>query len=337
MRGDNKIDCGLTGFGFYLPNKEVSVHELAEKAGIPRIVADFAGARTVREAKEGELPSDMAITAAKAALRDADVTGDHLDLIIYCGAGLPDYVIPQTSGKIQHALGASRAFAFDLVQGCSGMLTALQTAKGYIALEEGIETVLLVSGDAWSRFTRHHAADSVFFGDGAGAVVVRKGAPDFQPLCFHIITNGEYYDLWRIEVGGLKHPVTPDALTRGLHYYDCYDRERAHGPFKDLYVPTIVRGIRGALEKCGLAPEDVAYFDMVNANLKVLQIVAETLGIPEERTSADYIRRFGHFGGYDIFFNLKQALEEDRLKKGDVIVLQSTGVGFTWACGILRY
>ncbi|MBW1659330.1 MAG: hypothetical protein JRJ48_02385 [Deltaproteobacteria bacterium] len=337
MREKEATACGLAGFGFYLPEKEVSVHELAERAGIPKIVADFAGARTVREAAEDELPSEMAIKAAREALRDAGMDAEQIDLIIYCGAGLPDYIIPQTSGKIQHAIGAARAFAFDLVQGCSGMLSALQVAKGYIALNEGIDTVLLVSGDKWSQFTRHHAADSVFFGDGGGAVIVQRGCPDFQLLCFNIITNGEYYDLWRIETGGIKHPITEEALAQGLHYYDCYDKKRAHGPFKDLYVPTIVRGVRGALEKCGLTSDDVAYFDMVNANLKVLEIVAENLGIPREQTSAEVLERFGHFGAFDIFFNLQQALSGDKIKKGDIIVMQSTGVGFTWACGILRY
>ncbi len=337
MRAVKGVSCGLAGFGFYLPEKEVSVHELARRAGIPEIVADFAGARTVREAAAGELPSDMAIAAAKEALEDAGIEGGQVDLIIYCGAGLPDYVIPQTSGKIQHALGATRAFAFDLVQGCSGMLSALQTARGTIALDEGVETVLLVSADKWSAFTRCHAADSVFFGDGGGAVVLRKGHPDFQPLCFNIFTDGTYYDLWRIETGGVKHPPTAEALSAGLHYYDCYDRKRAHGPFKEIYVPTIIRGVRGALEKCGLSPSDVAFFDMVNANLKILQIVTDSLGIPVERTSADTLRRYGHFGGMDIFFNLSRALDENRLKKGDIIVMQSTGVGFTWACGILRY
>ncbi len=329
--------CGLAGFGFYLPEKEVPVLDLAKKAGIPDIVARFAGARTVREAAPGELPSDMAIAAARRALADAVLPPDEIDLIIYCGAGLPDYIIPQTSGHIQHALGASRAFAFDFVQGCSGMLSALQTAKGYLALGEGIDTVLLVSGDKWSQFTRFHAADSVFFGDGGGAVVVSKQSSHFVPLAFHIITDGTYYDLWRVETGGIRHPLTPGALEKGLHLYDCRDRDRAHGPFKEIYVPTIVRGIRKALKKAGVSPRDIAFFDMVNANLKVLEVVAAALEIPMDRTSGDYLKTYGHFGSHDVFFNLDLARREGRIKKGDIVVLQSTGVGFTWSCAVLRY
>jgi len=337
MRTDKRTKCGLAGFGFYLPEREVSVRELAEKAGIPPIVAEYAGASTVREAASHELPSDMAIKAAKEALKDAAVAPEEVDLVIYCGAGLPDYIIPQTSGRIQHEVGAVKAFAFDLVQGCSGMLSAVQTATAYLALEEGIDTVLLVAGDKWSQFTRFHAADSVFFGDGGGAVVIQRGCSDFQPLGFNIITDGRYYDLWRIEAGGVRRPASVETVEKGLHYYDCYDKPRAHGEFKDLYVPTILKGIEGALEKCGVNPEEIGFFDMVNANLRVLEIVAKTLGVPLERTAADYLRRFGHFGGYDIFFNLRQACREGRVKKGDIIVMQSTGVGFTWACGVFRY
>ncbi len=329
--------CGLAGFGFYMPAKKVAVYELAQKAGIPRIVADFAGARTVREAEEGVLPSKMAIEAAREALKNAETLPEELDLIIYCGAGLPDYVIPQTSGHIQHALGARNAFAFDLGQGCSGMLSALQTAKGYISLEEGIETVLLVSGDKWSKFTRFHAADSVFFGDGGGAVVVSKKARDFRPLCFNVITDGTYYALWRIEMGGISHPPSPESMAKGYQYYDCWDKPRAHGEFKEIYVPTIIRGIKGALKKCGLRTDDVSYLDMVNANLKVLEIVADALSIPMTRTSAKYLIEYGHFGAHDVFLNLEMARREGRLKKGDIVVLQSTGIGFTWACAVLQY
>ena len=337
MGGNRSAKCGLAGFGFYLPEREISVLELARKAGIPEIVARFAGAQTVREAQPGEFPSEMAIKAARKALEDAAIAPDQIDLIIYCGAGLPDYVIPQTSGHIQHALGARRAFAFDFVQGCSGMLSALQTAKGYLALQEGIDTVLLVSGDKWSQFTRFHAADSVFFGDGGGAVIVSKTSDRFTPLSFHIITDGDYYDLWRIEAGGICHPLTLEALHEGLHLYDCRDRERAHGPFKEIYVPTIIRGIREALDKCGKVPGDVAFFDMVNANLKVLEVVAEALGIPLERTSAEYLRTYGHFGSHDVFFNLDRARREGRIEKGDLVILQSTGVGFTWSSAVLQY
>jgi len=331
------VICGIAGMGFYLPEKEVSVRKLAEQAGIPEVVAVNAGAETVREAGPGELPSDMAIAAAKIALRDAGISGGDLDLIIYCGAGLPDYVIPQTSGLIQNALGAAHAFAFDLVQNCSGMITALQTAKGFMALNEGIDTALLVAGDKWSRFTRFHVADSVFFGDGGGAVIVKKGAPDFTPQAFHIITDGTFYDLWRIEAGGVRHPATVDTVKAGLHFYDCMDKDRAHHEFRDIYIPVMVKTVKKALEKAGISADDVAYFDMVNANLRVTEIVLDTLKISREKSSIPYLKKFGHFGAHDIFFNLQRALEDNRLRKGGFIVLQSTGVGFTWAAAVLKY
>ncbi len=337
MTGKREMVGGLAGFGFYLPEKEVPIRELAVRAGVHPMVVRFAGARTVREAPEGEYPSEMAIKAARKALSDADLSPERVDLIIYCGAGLPDYVIPQTAARVQHVLGARRAVAFDFVQGCSGMLSAFQTALAYLSLNGEMETVLLVSGDKWSQFTRHHVADSVFFGDGGGAVVVSRGTRDFRPLCFHILTDGTYYDLWRIEAGGIRHPISKEALDQGLHLYDCRNKAIAHGAFRDIYVPTMVRCVRGAIAKCGVHPQDIAYFDVVNANLKVLKMVADALGIPIKRTSAKYLIKYGHFGSHDVFFNLDMARREGRLNKGDLIVLQSTGVGFTWACAVIRY
>lgn len=158
-------ECGIAAMGFYLPEKEIPLLELAEKAGIPAFVAEYAGTRTVREAAVDKLPSQMAIKAAEAALQNSEIDPEEIDLIIYCGVEVPDYIMPPSAGKVQDAIGANQAITFDLAQGCCGMLTGMQIAKAQINLNEGCNTVMLVTGDKWSQFTHHHAADSVFFGE----------------------------------------------------------------------------------------------------------------------------------------------------------------------------
>jgi len=128
-----------------------------------------------------------------------------------------------------------------------------------------------------------------------------------------------------------------DTVKAGLHVYDCMDKDRAHHEFRDIYIPVMVKTVKKALEKAGISAGDVAYFDMVNANLRVTEIVLDTLKISREKSSIPYLKKFGHFGAHDIFFNLQRALEDGRLEKGAFIVLQSTGVGFTWAAAVLRY
>jgi len=329
--------CGISGMGFYLPEKQIPVKELAEKSGIPEFVADALGAKTVREAADHEFPSDMAVKAAVAALENGNVNPLDIDAIIYCGAGVPDHILPDTGGKIQHALGAKNAFAFDLSQGCCGMLTAVQLAKGYICLDEGIDTVMLVTGDKWSQFTRFHAADSVFFGDGGGAVILSRGHETFSPLGTNIVTRGDFHDLWGIPAGGLCLPSSQKTLAEGLHTYACTDLERARSEFKQHYLPGLVNAVKGALKNSGLSPSDISYVSMVNNNLKVQTLVLDQLGVAPGRSSESSLKKFGHFGGQDIFLNLYTAEQEEVIKKGDIIVMLTAGIGFSWGSAVFKY
>ena len=329
--------CGIAAMGFYLPPKEVPLLELAEKAGIPSFVAEFAGAATVREADKNEFPAQMAVKAAEAALHNGGINPQDIDLIIYCGAGVPDYIMPPAAGGIQHAIGAHRAMAFDLVQGCCGMLTGMQIAKAQIALGEGCDTVMLATGDKWSQFTHHHSADSVFFGDGGGAVVLRKNHPHLKPVSSEIITRGEYHRLWCIEAGGLRHPASSETIARDMHTYRCIDPERARHEFKEIYIPVMVETVQNAMKKAGITSRDVAFFSMVNANLKVQELLLSQLDIPLAQSSAEYLKRFGHFGSQDIFFNLDLAVQNQKINQGDYIVTLTTGIGFSWGSAVIRY
>jgi 3-oxoacyl-[acyl-carrier-protein] synthase-3 len=152
-----------------------------------------------------------------------------------------------------------------------------------------------------------------------------------------IITKGQYHDLWGIPAGGLCNPASAETIREGQHTYVCLDPDRARHEFKEIYIPVMLEAVQGALKKCGLSPSDVAYFDMVNANLKVQEIVLENLGLPIERSSAEYLKAFGHFGSQDIFFNLDMAVKEKRIQKGDYVVMLTTGIGFSWGSAVLRY
>ncbi len=330
-------ECGIASMGFYLPEKEISLFELAEKAGIPAFVAEFAGARTVREAAADELPSQMAIKAAEAALKNGEIDPYEIDLIIYCGAGVPDYILPPSAGRIQDAVGAGRAMGYDLSQGCCGMLTAMQVAKAQIALNEGCNTVMLVTGDKWSQFTNHHTADSVFFGDGGGAIIIKKSYPDLQPIASEIITKGSYYDLWCVQGGGLCHPASSETLQQNMHTYQCIDPERARHEFKEIYIPVMAETVLEAMKKAGINRDQVSFFSMVNANLKVQELLLAQLEIPLERSSANYLERFGHFGSQDTFFNLDQVVRDKKISKGDYIVMLTTGIGFSWGSAVIKY
>ncbi len=343
---------GITGMGFYLPDERIPLSDLAEQSGTPSRVAEYAGASSVRRAAADVFPVDMAVGAARSALERAQVRAADLGLVLWCGAAVPEYLMPTTAGAAQAALGADGAHGFDVAQGCAAMLTGLWAASSFLAFDPSLQHVLLLGADRWSSFTRHQVCDSVFFGDGGGAVVVSRGDHPLRLLAYQGITRGEFSDLWRLDGDGVRARVArergagPEGGAAGLQtegtagvdvdHYRVVDPERAHGEFKEIYVPVILDSIRGALRRAALGPNDIHFVSMVNANLRVLQVVLGELGIPEERSSADYLRRFGHFGAPDVFLNLFLAMEQGRVQPGDRVLLVSTGIGFHWVAAVVE-
>lgn len=222
-------------------------------------------------------------------------------------------------------------------QGCCGMQTAMRTAKAQIALNEGCNTVMLATGDKWSQFTHHHTADSVFFGDGGGAIIIKKNHPDLQPVASETIIKGNYYDLWCIKAGGLRRPASMETLQKDMHTYQCIDPERARHEFKEINIPVMAEAVLKAMEKAGINKDQVVFFAMVNANLEVQTLLLDQLGIPVERSSANYLKRFGHFGSQDTFFNIDLAVKDKKISKGDYIVMLTTGIGFSWGSAVIKY
>lgn len=232
------------------------------------------------------------------------------------------------------------------------MLTGLWAATSFLAFDSSLQHVLLLGADRWSSFTSHQVCDSVFFGDGGGAVVVSRGDHPLRLLAYEGITRGEFSDLWRLDGGGIRarvarehpagavgsatRPTNEHVAAAGDDIYRVVDPERAHGEFKEIYVPGILDSIRGALRRAALQPEDIDFVSMVNANLRVLQVVLGELGIPEERSSADYLREFGHFGAPDVFFNLFLAQDQGRVRPGNRVLLVSTGIGFHWVAAVVE-
>jgi 3-oxoacyl-[acyl-carrier-protein] synthase-3 len=323
------MKIGIKGKGFYIPEKRVSLEDIAQKAGIHPKVIEAIGSETVSEAKDNELPSDMAVIAAKKAIEDAGINPLNIDIIINSPAGLQDYIIPPISGKVQYEIGAENAVCFDLVQGCCGMLTGIQIAKNYVLSGEA-ENILVVSSDKWSGFTSYHSADAVIFGDGAGAVVIGKDSDGLIVEDLMFKTNGKYFDLYGIENGGVKNIDLRNSII-----YKCLKPDVAKKEFKDIYMNEFINIAKKILNKNTLKVENIDYLSIVNANLKLLEYICSKLNFPLEKSSAEYLKKHGHIGGFDIFYNIFLAKQDGKLKKGDKILLLNAGIGFTWGAGIL--
>ncbi len=324
------MEVGLRSYGFYIPEKRVDAKELMKKAGLHEKVIQFMGINSVSEAEDNEFPSDMAIKASKNALERANINPLEIDFIINCPAGLQDYILPPVSGKIQYELQAENAVCYDLIQGCCGMLTGVNIAKNYILSGEA-NNVLVVSSDKWSAYTKYHCAEAVIFGDGAGAVIVSNKFENFKIIDFMFKTMGKYYDLYGIKEGGVKNINVENGIK-----YECMNVDVARNEFKNFYMPGFVEVIKKLLNKNKLKVSDIAYLSAVNANLRLLELICENLNFPIEKTSYDYLQKWGHIGGFDIFFNIARAFDEKKIKKGDKIILLNAGIGFTWGASLIE-
>ena len=321
------MKIGIKGMGFYIPEKRVTLKEISEKTGLHKKIVEAIGSKSV--SKSELLPSEMAVIAAKNAIKNANISPLNIDIIINSPAGLQDYIIPPISGKIQYEIEAKNAVCFDIVQGCCGMLTALQIAKNYILSGEA-ENILVVSSDKWSGFTNFHSADAVVFGDGAGALIISKNSEKMVLDDFIFTTYGKYFDLYGINEGGLKNINIKDKIV-----YKCLKPDVAKSEFKDIYLNEFLNITEKILNKNKLKISNIDYISMVNANLKLLEYICYKLNYPIEKTSAKYLIEYGHIGGFDIFFNIHLAIKNGEIKKGSKVLTLNAGIGFTWGCSLI--
>ncbi len=325
------MKIGIKGLGFYIPEKRVKIEEIAKKVNLHPKIVQAIGAESVSEADSNELPSEMGVKASIKAMEEAKINPNEIDIIINAPAGLQDYIIPPISGYIQHKIEAKSSFCFDIVQGCCGMLTGVNIAKNFIISGEA-RKVLVVSSDKWSAYTDYHSAEAVIFGDGAGAVIISNDAEDFIFRDFLFETNGKYFNLYGIEEGGVKNIEVKNGIK-----YKCLNIETARKEFKEPYIQGFIDVSKKILNKNRIHITDISFISMVNANLRLLEKICDEFNYPIENTNVEYLKKWGHVGGSDIFFNLKLAKDDGKIEKGDLILLLNAGIGFTWGACLIEY
>ncbi len=282
----------------------------------------------VRAGEQG--PADLAVPAARAALEDAGLTPADLDAIICCTL-TPDQLIPASANLIQGQLGANRAAAYDLNAACSGFVYGVATANAYIS--SGLcENVLVIGSEVTtSLLTWKYRDTAVLFGDGAGAVVMTPSDNDKGVLSAYLRSDGANAEVLQVPKGGSKNRITPENAAD-----DPY-RIFMDGP--GLYKHAITRFIEAtnaALERAGMTLADVDLFIPHQANARIIEAVAERLGLPPEKIVLN-INKYGNTVAASIPIALHEARVEGRLFDGAKVLLVSFGAGLTWASAMLRW
>ncbi len=323
-------NVGIIGTGSYVPEKVLTNKDLEGMMDTSdEWITTRTGIKERRIAREDEATSDMSYEAALMALEDAGVKPEELDLIIVASV-TPDMAFPATACLIQDRLGAKKAGAFDLEAGCSGFVYGLSVGWQFVAT--GLyDKVLVVGAETLSRIINWDDRNTaVLFGDGAGAAVL---APIDEPgiLSCELGSRGDGGELLKMEAGGSRNPASLDTVKQKKHSIYMAGNE-----VYKFAVRIMGEASLRVIEKAGLGKEDIDYFIPHQANIRIIDSARKRLGLPKEKVFVN-LDKYGNTSSASVAIALDEAVKENKISKGDNIVLVSFGAGLTWAAMALRW
>lgn len=274
--------------------------------------------------------ADMGASAARIAMCRAGVHPGEVDQIIVATA-TPDRLLPATACDIQAQLGATNAAAYDVSAACTGFIYALSVAEGQIAAGRA-EIALVISTEKMTGIVDWTDRSTfVLFGDGAGAVVVRKSQNGRGLISSFLRSDGTLAELlWR-PAGGLKIPIDIAVLENKSHMVKMAGSE----VFKAA-VRSMAEAADQALLRAGLTSDDIALLIPHQANMRIIEATARYAGIPMDKVFVN-VDRYGNMSSATVPIALDEAIEFGRLKAGDYVLMVAFGAGFTWGAAVVRW
>ena len=318
----------ILGCGSYLPARILSNDELARSVETTdEWIVQRTGIRERHIAAPGEMTSDLAIHAARAALANAHIEADTIDLIVL-GTSTPDQTFPATAVTVQHALGITQGAAFDLQAVCSGFVYALSIADSMLRCGKH-KRALVIGAETFSRILDwNDRTTCVLFGDGAGAIVLEAQeqpgeTSDRGVLTTHLRSDGKHKSKLYVD-GGPSSTQTVGHL-----------RMEGKEVFKHA-VAMITDVIEDAFEATGTTAADIDWFVPHQANKRIIDGSAHKLGISPEKVVIT-VDRHGNTSAASIPLALADAVADRRIKRGSLILMEAMGGGFTWGSAMLRW
>ncbi len=284
-----------------------------------------------RIASDSQATSDLAVRAAATALEAAAVDPIDVELIVVSTV-TPDTFFPSTGCILQDRLGASHAAAFDLSAACSGFIYGLSVADAY--LRAGLmRNILVIGAETLSKVVDwSDRGTCVLFADGAGAALVQRTTGDSRILSTHLYADGSKGKQLIIPGGGSRHPVSQKVLDENLVTIKMANGNEV---FK-VAVRSMEDAALAALKANGAEVTDIDLFVPHQANARIINAVAQRLGVPKERIVVN-IDRFGNTSAASIPIALDEAVRAGRLKSGDLLLLAAFGGGLTWGSALIRW
>jgi 3-oxoacyl-[acyl-carrier-protein] synthase-3 len=288
------------------------------------------GIKERRIAGKDELTSDMAAKAALKAIKQAKISPTEINLILVATA-TPDMLFPATACFVQKKIGATNAACLDISAACAGFLFGVEIAQQFITSHTH-DTVLVIGAEKLTSITNWTDRNTcVLFGDGAGAAILRHRGSAHGVISTHIGSDGQYTDILFMPGGGSRYPITRENVDLNL--------VTIHMTGKEVYkqaVTAMLRAAKKALEQAGLSIHDIACVIPHQANVRIIDAIADRLGISRDKMFVN-LDRYGNTSAAAVAIALDEANRSGRIKSGDYILMVVFGGGLTWASTIIEW
>lgn len=325
--------ASLKSIGGYAPSRVLSNLDLEKMVETnDEWIEKRTGIKERRIASAEEATSDLGVKAAEKAIERAGIMKEEIDLII-CATLSPDYLcMPSTACVIAGKLGINDVMAFDVSAACSGFVYMLSMAKAFI--ESGAKkNILLIGAEKISSMVDYtDRGTCILFGDGAGAAIIGVTEDKNEAILdIHASADGRYGDLLITPGCGSKYPCSQDTLDNRLNYI----KMQGNDVYK-VAVKTLTNDVIDILEKNNITASQIDHFIPHQANFRIIEAVRSKLDFPIEKTILT-VAKYGNTSAASIPMAINDAYEEGRIKKGDLMLLDAFGGGFTWASGLVRF
>ncbi|PWT80964.1 MAG: 3-oxoacyl-ACP synthase [Acidobacteria bacterium] len=325
----------IAGVGAYVPQKTVTNHDLVKEVDTTdEWIVTRTGIMERRISEPDEAPSDMACKAARCCLDHARVSKEAIDLIVVACA-TPDQSQPAVACLVQEKLGVAekKCPAFDVNSVCAGFVFALDVAQSMmLTAPRQFRETLVIGTDAFSKILNwNDRRTCIFFGDGAGAVLLSQTDKKEQRIRFRLGSDGRGSSYIQVPAGGTRTPVSVNVLENRLNTFTM------DGPkVWDFAINTVPQAIRCLLAEYGLTPDDLDLVVLHQSNLRMIEAIMTSLGLPMERTVTT-VEKYGNTAAASIPLTLQAALETGRLHPGSRVVLSGFGGGLSWGSALIHW
>jgi 3-oxoacyl-[acyl-carrier-protein] synthase-3 len=321
----------IIGTGSYVPEKILTNEDLSRIVDTSdEWITTRTGIKERRIAAKDEHTSDMATKAALKALEQAKISPADVDLILVATA-TPDMLFPATACFVQKKIGATKAACLDISAACAGFLFGIEIAQQFIT-SHTYDTVLVIGAEKLTSITNWTDRNTcVLFGDGAGAAILRHRGRSHGVISTYIGSDGQYSDILFMPGGGSRCPITRENVDLNL--------QTIHMTGKEVYkqaVTAMLSAAHKALEQAGLAIADISCVIPHQANIRIIEAIADRLGIPLDKFYVN-LDRYGNTSAAAVAIALDEANRSGRIKSGDYVLMVVFGGGLTWASTVIEW